>query len=135
MSHALHPHTGTTTNRHVSNGLHPNVFKAMVVLAAIYLVSAWIGFGHGGHVDYVLFVITGFVALWVALLGVAATAWRNNSLWQPTHADDIEEWEDEEFDIGQGHMTGRTALIEILLPLAAVAFGMLAFAILSIIMA
>jgi hypothetical protein len=41
-------------------------------------------------------------------------------------------WARDEFDIGQGHVSGATAAIEILLPLA-VAFGMLAFAMLALI--
>lgn len=134
MSHASHTDHHSLSAHHVSNGLHPAIFRAMVAMAAIYLVSAWFGFGRGGHVDYILFIITGFVALWIGILGVAAVAWRHNRVWQPTHADDLEEWEEEEFDIGQGHMTGRAALVEILLPLGAVAFGMMAFAILASIM-
>lgn len=134
MSHASHPGHGNLSDHHISNGLHPRVFAAMITLAAVFLVSAWIGFGHGGQVDYLLFIITFFVALWIGLLGLAATAWRHNRIWQPTHPDDLDEWEDEEFDIGEGHMTGRAALVEILLPLGAVAFGMAAFAILAAIM-
>lgn len=134
MSHASHLDSHGHSSGHASNGLHPKAFVAMIVLAAVYVLSAWIGFGRGGHVDYLLFVITGFVAAWIGLLGIAATAWRHNRVWTPDHADDLDEWEDQEFDIGQGHMTGRTALVEILLPLAAVAFGMTVFAILAMIM-
>lgn len=46
---------------------------------------------------------------------------------QPTFSD----WATNEFSIGKEHMTGTTAAIEILLPIAAAAFGMLAFAILT----
>jgi hypothetical protein len=41
------------------------------------------------------------------------------------------QWAANEFDTGKGHMTSTTAAIEILLPIAAAASGMLAFAILT----
>ena len=83
MSHASHLDSHGHSSGHVSNGLHPEASRSHDRIAAVYVLSAWIGFGRGGHVDYLLFVITGFVAPWIGLLGIAAAAWRHNRVWTP----------------------------------------------------
>ncbi|MGX7875617.1 hypothetical protein ACVDG5_025465 [Mesorhizobium sp. ORM6] len=51
----------------------------------------------------------------------------------PRASADLEDWIAGEFDLGQGNrVAARKALLEILLPLAAVAFGMTAFAIVAL---
>jgi hypothetical protein len=63
---------------------------------------------------------------------IAWRAWNANR--SRTHKDEnktFRHWARDEFDIGQEHVSGATAAIEILLPLAAVTFGMLAFAMLA----
>lgn len=64
-------------------------------------------------------------------------AWR---VWRHNRGTDIgrkarenfRDWAHRDFDIGQGHVSGSEAAIEILLPIAAVAFGMTAFAIIAL---
>jgi hypothetical protein len=118
-------------NRHVSAGLHPRVYMAMVALAAWYVLSAWIGFGDGGNTDYLLVVMTGFIVISTALPALAGWTWHKHHLWTPPTTRDFRDWMDGEFDTGQDPVAARQAFIEILLPLAAVAFGMTAFAIVA----
>ena len=115
----------------ISDGLHRRVYVAMVALAAWYVASAWIGFGDGGYTDYLLVVMTGFIVLSALLPALAGRTWHKYHLWAPKSARDFAEWIEGEFDTGQDHITARAAAIEILLPLAAVAFGMTAFAIVA----
>ncbi|AZO65598.1 MULTISPECIES: hypothetical protein [unclassified Mesorhizobium] len=118
-------------NRYVSDGLHPHVYLAMVGLAAWYALSAWIGFGDGGYTDYLLVVMTGFIIISVALPAFAGRVWLRHHHRSDTAAHSFEDWIAGEFDTGQGRVSAKTALVELLLPLAAVAFGMTAFAIMA----
>lgn len=118
--------------RPASRQLHPWVYAAISGLALCYVLAVWIGFAGDGDTDYLLTIASFFILGSLALPFIAWRVWHENadargsarheSFWQ---------WAGREFDIGQGHMRGRTAAIEILLPIAAVAFGMLAFAILA----
>ncbi|UCI08466.1 hypothetical protein [Mesorhizobium sp. B1-1-8] len=118
-------------DRQVSRGLHAWVYFAMVGLAACYALSAWIGFG-GGYDAYLLAVVTGFIVMAVALPAIAGRVWRHHR--SGTHAaTTFADWVEGDFDTGEHPMKARTAAIEILLPLAAVAFGMTAFAILALV--
>lgn len=118
-------------NRHVSNGLHSHVYLAMVGLATWYALSAWAGFGDGGYTDYLLVVMTGFIIISVALPAIAGRVWLRHHRRTSASARSFEDWIAGEFETGQGRVSAKTALVELLLPLAAVAFGMTAFAIVA----
>jgi hypothetical protein len=118
--------------RPVSSQLHPWVYAAISGLALCYVLSVWFGFAGDGDTDYLLTVASFFILGSLALPLVAWRVWRENSGAKRTAADEgFRQWALGEFEIGQGHMRGATAAVEILLPIAAVAFGMLAFAILA----
>ncbi|CDX25477.1 membrane hypothetical protein [Mesorhizobium sp. ORS 3324] len=119
-------------NQQVSRGLHRWVYYAMVGLAACYALSAWIGFA-GGYDEYLLFVVTGFIVMSVALPAIAARVWRHHRLSRPGKLKTFPDWIAGEFDTGEHPVKASTATIEILLPLAAVAFGMTLFAILALV--
>ncbi|MDX8513965.1 hypothetical protein [Mesorhizobium captivum] len=121
-----------TQNQQVSRGLHRWVYFAMVGLAACYALSAWIGFA-GGYDEYLLFVVTGFIVMAVALPAIAGHVWRHHRIGRPSKPKTFPDWIAGEFDTGEHPVKASTATIEILLPLAAVAFGMTAFAILAMI--
>lgn len=116
--------------------LHPNVYFALIGLAALYVVSAWIGFAGSGYTDYLLIVMTGFIALSVIL---PLSAWRARRVYRQRtgqsvasrKAPSFRDWAHREIGIDRGRMHGSDVTIEILLPIGAVAFGMLAFAILA----
>jgi hypothetical protein len=120
-------------NRHVSDGLHPDVYLAMAGLARWYALSAWAGFGGSSYADYLLVVMTGFLVIAVALPAIAGHVWHRQHFWTPTGVGSFEVWIAGEFDLGQGNRVAtKSALLEILLPLAAVAFGMTFFAIVAL---
>jgi hypothetical protein len=122
------------TDRPVSARLHPLVQIAIAALALLYIVAVWFGFAGSGYTDYLLVVVTLFVCGALALPLAAWLVWRRNR--RPGAANKnrkpFHDWARSEFDIGQGHITGAAATVEILLPIAAVAFGMAAFAIVAL---
>ncbi|MDX8531680.1 hypothetical protein RFM41_09010 [Mesorhizobium sp. VK25A] len=123
----------TTQNRQLSRRLHRWVYFAMVGLAACYALSAWIGFAGSGAADYLLFVVTGFIVMSVVLPAIAGRVWRHHRISAPGRPTTLADWMAGEFDTGDHPVKASTATIEILLPLAAVAFGMTAFAILALV--
>ncbi|MER8584635.1 hypothetical protein NKH19_05165 [Mesorhizobium sp. M1338] len=105
----------------------------MAGLAGWYALSAWVGFGGSSYADYLLVVMTGFLVIAVALPAIAGHIRHRRRLWTPSNVGSFEDWIAGEFDLGQGNrVTTKRALLEILLPLAAVAFGMTAFAIVAL---
>jgi hypothetical protein len=62
------------TPRPVTSGLHPLVYTLLIVLAAWFALAVW-SFAGGGVVDYLLFIVSGFVYIALQiLLPIAAAA-------------------------------------------------------------
>lgn len=115
------------TDRAVSTGVHPFVGATILGLVLWLVISVW-GFASGGYSNLLLVVVTGFMVMAVAIPYVL---WR---VWRTEHSADerpqsFHEWRQTDFDTWPGPVKGTNAAIEILLPIAAVAFGMTAFAI------
>ncbi len=114
-------------HRPVSNRLHPGVYVAIVGLVLLLVLAAW-GFAGGGYTDFLLAVVSGFLFFAIAL---PYRVWRKSQ-----GADAVREssgsfldWTSGDFDTWQGRLTGADAIVQILLPFAAIALGMTAFAI------
>jgi hypothetical protein len=107
--------------------LHPRVYQTMVGLAVWLLVSIWALKG-GLYTDYLLVVVTGLIVFAVL---IPATLWwtRQRHRAASTEGESFRHWESEEFATWQGRLSGREAALQILLPIAAVSFGMTIFAI------
>jgi len=111
---------------------HPGVFKAVIVLAALYVLAAWGFAGHGGT-DMLLAVVSGFFVL---SAGLVSLLWRTRQLNprkdlgdRVCELDSFGKWSCRDVETSTGPVRGSTATIETLLPIAAVAVGMVAFAI------
>jgi len=106
-----------------TNLLHPRVYALMVGLAGWLVISVWI-FSGVGSTDYLLAIVSGFIFIAVALPFILSRFARgdDNELSFGT-------WRSREFDTWTGRLRGSQAAAEILLPIAAVAFGMTAFGI------
>jgi hypothetical protein len=118
--------------RPVSDRLHPVVYMAIVGLALWFVVSVW-GFATDGYTDYLLAVVSGFILIAVTLLYVLWRVWRKaqgpDAARGTVRQEEFQQWVSGEFDTWQDRVTGANAAVQILLPLAAVAFGMTAFGI------
>jgi hypothetical protein len=116
------PSTGT---------LHPRVYLTIVALAVWFVLSAW-AFGQNSQTAYLLVVVSGLVFVAVAIPSVLWwMAYRKSA----DSADDdaggrsFRDWAAQDFETWQDRIRGSNAAIEVLTPIAAVAFGMTAFAI------
>jgi hypothetical protein len=117
-------------NRPVSEHLHSRVYMAIVGLALWFALSVW-GFAGDGYTDYLLAVVSGFVFIAVALPNVLWRLWRKDQGPDTgrKNKESFRDWASDEFDTWQHRIKGAHAAVEILLPIAAVAFGMTAFGI------
>jgi hypothetical protein len=117
-------------NQRVLDHVHPFVYMALVGLALWFVLSVW-GFAGDGYADYLLAVVSGFILIVVALTSTLWWQWWKNR--RPDAAREEQEslrtWAAGELDTWQDRVKGTNAAIEMLLPIAAVAFGMTAFGI------
>jgi hypothetical protein len=112
-----------------SDGLHPLVYGAIAALTAWLALWIWIGFADTGYTEFLLAVVSGFFLI-VAVIPLAIWhTWRKHSGETPGNGESLRDWAAHEFDIEPGPMQGKHAAVEVLLPIAAVAFGMMAIAI------
>jgi hypothetical protein len=118
----------------VGRNLHSTVYLALVGLVVWLVLAIW-GFGYDGQTDYLLAIVTGFLIIAVAI--PATLALMANSQGSsvdgensaPRDTKSFRQWAAEDFEIWQDRVKGRNAAVEVLLPMAAIAIGMTAFAI------
>lgn len=108
--------------------LHPLVYRIIIGLAAWLVLSAW-GFFGTGYADFSLSVVTVFILVSVSVPALLWGIWRRDHHGNASDSGSLHDWLLGEFDIWQTHLKGTDAVIAILLPLGAVAFGMTIFAI------
>src|ERR1700704_3697115 len=116
----------------VVRNLHPAVYVALVGLTLWLGLAIW-GFGYDGQTDYLLAIVSGFLFIAVAIpstLALMAYRQRNSDERKSSGGDgSLREWMTGDFDTWQDRVKGRNAAVEVLLPMAAIAIGMTAFAI------
>ncbi|HEV8680037.1 MAG TPA: hypothetical protein VGQ90_11735 [Stellaceae bacterium] len=112
-----------------SEALHPWVYRTIVGLVFILVLSAW-GFFGPGDSGLALAVVTAFIVIAVAIPLLLWLIWRNNAARRERPADEVPfvAWQARDFEICGGRLKGRDAAVQVLLPIAAVAFGMALFA-------
>jgi hypothetical protein len=104
------------------------VYTTAILLSAWLVLSVWL-FTGGGLTDYLLFIVSGFIFIVVALQLIL---WRVGRKGYAKSADkplSFRDWARLDFETWQGRLSGAQAAALILLPIAAVAFGMTAFGI------
>jgi hypothetical protein len=115
--------------RPVTDRLHPGLYIVVVALAMWFVVSAW-AFGGDGYTDYLLVVASGLIFIAIAIPALLWRIWRHHPHEEDPPNGSLREWaETNEFRTWQDRVKAESAAIEILLPIAAVAFGMSIFAI------
>jgi hypothetical protein len=115
-------------NRPASKELHPGVYMLIIGLTLWLVLSVW-SFATDGYTDYLLVVVSGFVFIAVALPCILWCVGRENGDAVRRNEESFRDWASADFDTSQGRLPGVNAAVEIVLPIAAVAFGMTAFGI------
>jgi hypothetical protein len=115
-------------NRPATSRLHPRVYILIVCLALWLALSVWI-FAGTGVIDYLLVIVCGFVLVAVGLPILLSRVAREDELPDDHPIRSYREWSKSEFNTWQGRLSGTSAAVQILLPIAAVAFGMTIFGI------
>ena len=120
---------GKGVARPATSALHPRVYALLIGLAGWFALSVW-SFAGAGVTDYLLFVVSGFIFIVVALLTILSQVGRSNTETTGDHdRQSFRQWTLWDFDTWQGQLSGRQAALQILLPIAVAAFGMTAFGI------
>lgn len=113
------------------------VFRAMLVFAGLFVLGAW-GFAGGGLTDMVLVAVSYVVVVYAGLMTLLWLTRRRHP--RPDLGDDPADgqrtdlfgsWTTREVETSTGRVPGTLATMEALLPIAAVAVGMVAFALIS----
>jgi hypothetical protein len=118
-------------SKRVVSVLHPAVYVALIGLTSWLVLAIW-GFGYDGQTDYLLAIVTGFLVIAVAIPSTLALMVHRQSHSGETKGSakpSLREWMAGDFDTWQDRVRGRNAAVEVLLPMAAIAIGMTAFAI------
>jgi hypothetical protein len=113
----------------VSDGLHPMVYVAIGALTLFLVAWIWAGFADTAYTGFLLAVVSGFFLIVAAIPLAIWHMWRKHSGAATGKQESLRDWASHDFDIQPGRMKGTDAAIEALLPIAAVAFGMMAIAI------
>ncbi|MPZ37232.1 MAG: hypothetical protein GEU95_04080 [Rhizobiales bacterium] len=129
MGKDIVPRDQPAGDRAALSGLHPYVYAVIAALVLWFIVSVWSTFAGEAYTDYLLAVVSGFLLIFVALPFVLSLVSRDDD----TDADSagpqrtFRGWASCEFATWQYRLKCGHAAAEILLPVAAIAFGMTAF--------
>jgi len=116
-------------NRPANDELHPWIYRAIVGLTIWLVLSVWALFSRGAYEGLTLSVITLFFVILVGIPVILWLTWRRNidPAEQHGYIAPFHDWASQSFETWTGGVSGREASMQILLPIAAVAFGMTIF--------
>ncbi len=128
------------SSRAASNELHPLVHVAVAALLIWFVIAAWLLFGGSGYIGLALTMISVLVfmviviplALWRAgakAAGSNARSVASNESRAAGETEPLGSWLRGEFSTSTDRERSSEAAVEILLPVAAVAFGITALGI------
>jgi hypothetical protein len=117
---------GRKVGRKLTSQLHHTVYLVAAALAIWLVLSVWLFASGSGVTDYLLFIVSGFILVVVSLIVILS---RVGGKASKSESDEppLREWTRSDFDLDQGHLSSKQAATQILLPIAAVAFGMTLF--------
>jgi hypothetical protein len=105
------------------------IYQSLIGLTIWLVLSVWGLFSRGAYEGLTLSVITLFFVILVGIPVLLWLTWRRNidSKDQHIHTVPFGEWISRPFVTWTGSIVGREAAVQVLLPIAAVAFGMTIF--------
>ncbi len=111
-----------------ASDVHPLVYLAIAGLVLWFVVSAF-AFADSGYVEYLLTIVGGFFLVVAAIPFLLWRVWLRHGDGGAAKAQALHEWSAGECDTWQCRIKGREAAVQMLLPIAGVAFGMTALAV------
>jgi hypothetical protein len=124
----LHLDLDHDARRPVTSALHARVWMLLVGFAAWFALAVW-NFAGGGLSDYLLFIVSGFIFVVVALQLILSSVRRKDEATKHDAQPSLRDWATFDFETWQGRLTGAEAALQILLPIGIAAIGMTAFGI------
>jgi hypothetical protein len=126
-------------NKPVFDRIHPRIYAIAVSLVVWFALSAWIlfdhGFGRPNEVSLPLTMVSVLFLIAILLPWALSRVWARHRMPYQEHSFDtaFRDWRLGDFSVWGGKIKGSHAAIDMLLPLAAVAFGLTAIGIVFLI--
>jgi len=122
-------------NRAVSGDLHPLVYKVVIGLVLLFVVSAWVFFGAWAYMGLALAVVTGFFLIAIAIPALIWLTWRRHREHGAAENGNgsFRHWAAGDLAIWQGRLAGAEAAVQVALPIAAVSIGLMAIGIVLVV--
>jgi hypothetical protein len=119
-------HSNANQDRPISDSLHPLVNIAIIGLVLMFVAAVWMFFDSGPYEAWLDVVVTGLFVIAIAIPALLWLTWRRNAddARDETHPS-FRDWAVGDFDTLTGPVKGANATAEVLLPIAAVAVGMM----------
>ena len=117
-------------NRPASDRLHPLIYLALAGAALAFALAVW-AFAGDSYTDYILVIVSGFVLVAIGIPVILSRVGRasESSEIGVQESESLREWLQGDFETWQDQVKGANAAVEILLPLSAIAIGMVAIGI------
>jgi hypothetical protein len=124
-------------NKPVFDHLHPNIYGAAVGLVAWFALAAWILFDRQDDIGLPLAMVSALLLVAVLLPWSLSLVWKKYQMPYQRHPNEMSfhDWRIGDFAVWDSKLHGMHAAIDMLLPLAAVAFGLTALGIVFLICA
>lgn len=115
-------------NQPVNDALHPVIYKTLAGLVVWLVASIWLLFDRAHYIGLILAMITVFFIILTGIPTLIWITWRRRAA-HPDHPpeENFRLWASQQFRAWTGDLSGAAAAAQILLPIAAVAFGMTIF--------
>jgi len=109
-----------------ATGFHPFIYKIAIALVALFVVAAWAAFARQGDTGENLVMVTFLLFVAVMIPYLMWLSWKHQQSPQATlgGAASFRDWAKGSVQLWQGRVKASDAAINALLPIAAVAIGM-----------
>ncbi|MDH2341206.1 hypothetical protein QCM77_04780 [Bradyrhizobium sp. SSUT18] len=113
------------------SGFHPLVYKAAIGFVALFVAAAWVAFDRQSDIELPLAMLSVLLFVAVLLPYLLWRIWRTGQTRPPTLKTNkgFRKWMKGSTQVWQSRLKNSDAAIDMLLPLAAVALGLVALGI------
>jgi hypothetical protein len=109
----------------ISDNLHPVVYMAIIGLVSMFAAAVWMFFDSDPYGAWLDVVVTGLFVIAIAIPTICWLTWKRNADGARGGSLSFRDWAAAKFNTSTGPVKGANATAEVLLPIAAVAIGMM----------